>query len=450
MVDMAPGELGDVDQAVDAVQVDEGAEVDDVGDLALHDLAGLQPPEDLLADLLALLLEHGSARQNDVVARAVELDHLALELLAHELVQVLDPADVDQRGGQEAADAEVEDQAALDDLDNGALDGLAGVGRPLDATPGLLEAGALLGEDQPPLLVLLGEDEGVDLLPELDLLRGLHRLADREFVRGDDPLRLVADVDQDLVLVDANDLAADDVPLAEGVDGRVVIGNELAVDLDQEIVGGRGRGAVAAGLRLLVLRPLRLLSRCRCVRLGHGRTVWQTHAPFHGFVEPARPGLRLPLRFDAQTSDQAWRGAHAAERELGRDRLWSELRRPHRRQAARRLRRPSPGARSLRDRRAADLRLRHSDRVAARDGPGGFGATGVRRARRPHPPRHDALPPPLDLLHLRLPRALRIALDGVRRPVRDREGQRADRRGGPHRPRRCHRPADRRRARLEA
>ena len=33
---MAPGELGDVDQAVDAAQVDEGTEVNDAGDDALE------------------------------------------------------------------------------------------------------------------------------------------------------------------------------------------------------------------------------------------------------------------------------------------------------------------------------------------------------------------------------------------------------------------------------
>src|SRR2546423_14946543 len=100
MVHVTPGKLGDVDQPVDALEVHEGAEVDDVGDLALDDLAGLEPAEDLLADLLALLLEHGAAREDNVVAGAVELDHLALELLAHELVEVLDAADVDQRRGQ--------------------------------------------------------------------------------------------------------------------------------------------------------------------------------------------------------------------------------------------------------------------------------------------------------------------------------------------------------------
>src|SRR6185437_14983854 len=68
VVDVAPGKLGNMDQAVDAVEVYEGAEVDDVRDLALDDLARLEPSEDLLADLLALFLEDGAAREDDVVA----------------------------------------------------------------------------------------------------------------------------------------------------------------------------------------------------------------------------------------------------------------------------------------------------------------------------------------------------------------------------------------------
>ena len=59
--------------------------------------AALEPVEDLLASLLALLLEHRPPREHDVVAAAVQLDHLALDLLAEVLVEVLDPADVDQR-----------------------------------------------------------------------------------------------------------------------------------------------------------------------------------------------------------------------------------------------------------------------------------------------------------------------------------------------------------------
>src|SRR5207249_1332917 len=148
MVDVRPGELRDVDQAVHAVEVDEGAEVDDVRDLTLDDVARLELVEDLLPLLLALLLQHGAAREHDVVARTVELDHLALELLAEELVEILHAADVDERRRQETADAEVEDQPALHDLDHATVDGFARLGRALDVLPRELEAGALLRQDQ--------------------------------------------------------------------------------------------------------------------------------------------------------------------------------------------------------------------------------------------------------------------------------------------------------------
>src|SRR5581483_11489429 len=229
VVDVRPRKLGDVDQAVHAVQVDEGAEVDDVRDLALDDVARLELVEDRLAHLLALVLQHRPPREDDVVAGAVELDHLRAQLLAEELVEVLDAANVDERRRQEAAHAEVEDQAALDDLDHLAVYRLAALGRLLDRLPGHLEAGALLGQDQPALGVLLGEHERVDLVPDPDLVRRVDRAPDRELGDGDDALGLVADVDQDLVLVDPHDLAVDDLPLVDRGEGGVVVRDGLAV-----------------------------------------------------------------------------------------------------------------------------------------------------------------------------------------------------------------------------
>ena len=195
----------------------------------VDDVARREPVEDRLAHLAPLLLQHRAAREDDVVAAAVELDHLAAQGLAHELVEVLDAADVDQRRGQEAADAEVEDQPALDDLDDRALHGLAALGRALDALPGHLEARPLLGEDQTPFGVLLRHHERVDLVAEVDLVRGVHGAADRELGDGDDALGLVADVDEHLVLVDAHDLAAHDLPLVDHGEGAVVVGDQLAV-----------------------------------------------------------------------------------------------------------------------------------------------------------------------------------------------------------------------------
>ena len=52
----------------------------------------------------------------------------------------------------------------------------------------------------------------------------------------DDALALVPDVDQDLVLIDPDDLPVTDVALLEGDDRGVVVGDDLAVDLEQQAV----------------------------------------------------------------------------------------------------------------------------------------------------------------------------------------------------------------------
>ena len=229
VVHVAPAELGDVDETVHAVEVDERAEVDDVGDLALDDVAGAEPVEDRLAHLLALVLEDGATGENDVVARAIQLDHLAAKLLAEKLVEVLHAPDVHERCRQEAAHAEVEDEAALDDLDHLADDRLAGLCRTLDALPRELEAGALLREDEAPFGVLLREHQRIDLLADGDLVRGVHRAANCQLGNGDDAFRLVADVDEHLVLVHAHDRAVHDLALVDLREGSVVVRDELPI-----------------------------------------------------------------------------------------------------------------------------------------------------------------------------------------------------------------------------
>ena len=72
------------------------------------------------------------------------------------------------------------------------------------------------------------------------------------------------------------------------------------------------------------------------------------------------------------------------------------------------------------------------------------------RAGGPHPARHLRARAAVDLLDLRLPRAVRAAARAGRRRLRDRQGRRPHRQHGPHRPRRPDRAADRRRARLAA
>ena len=165
--------------------------------------------------------------QHDVVAVLVELDDLGLHRGADVRRQVADTAQLDERGGQEATQADVDDEAALDDLDDRTLDDVVGFLLGLDGAPRTLVLRPLLRQDQTAFLVLLGEDEGFDLLAEPDDLGRVDVVADAQLAGGDDALALVADVEQDLVLVDLDHGAVD----------------ELAVlDLDDRAGDGVGEG----------------------------------------------------------------------------------------------------------------------------------------------------------------------------------------------------------------
>ena len=129
--------------------------------------------------------------------------------------------------------------------------------------------------------------------------------------------------------------------------------------------------------------------------------------------------------------------------------LRSELRRPLRRARARRQRRARARARPLRDRRAPD-RLRHPDRLAARARLDGRPPADVRAARRAHAPRDVGARASGRATSIRLPGAVPAAVGAVGCLVRHRQGQRAQRQRGPHRPWRPGGSGRRRRARLAA
>src|SRR6185312_8381005 len=174
VVDVLPGQLGDVHQAVDATQVHEGTEVDDGGHDARADLALFQLVEERGAHLRLGLLEPGTAGQDHVVAVLVELDDLGFDLLADVRGQVAHAAHLNQRCGQEAAQADVEDETTLDHLDDGAGDDAVLFLDLLDVAPGALVLCALLGQDQAAFLVLLGEDQRFDVVADGNDVAGVH------------------------------------------------------------------------------------------------------------------------------------------------------------------------------------------------------------------------------------------------------------------------------------
>ncbi len=213
-------------ETVDTAQVHERTEVDDAGDDTLADLALGELVEELAAHLGLGLLQPLAAGQHHVVAVLVQLDDLGLELTADIRLEVADPTHLDQRRGQEAAQPDVQDQAALDDLDDRTGDHTVGFLDLLDRAPGALVLRALLGQDQSTFLVLLLENQGFDVVANGDNLGRVDIVLDRQLAGRDDALGLVTDVQQHLVPVDLDDRAFDDVSVVEILDCLVDGGEE--------------------------------------------------------------------------------------------------------------------------------------------------------------------------------------------------------------------------------
>jgi len=232
VVDVLPGQLGDVNQTVDATEVDERTEVDDAADDSGADLTLHELLEERGAHLGLGLLEPGAAGQHDVVAVLVELDDLGLDLLADIRLEIADAAHLDQGRGQEATQADVEDESTLDDLDDGSGDDAVVFLDLLDGAPGPLGLRALLGQDQAAFLVLLLEDEGLDCIAYGNDLGGVDVVLDGQFAGGDDTLGLVTDVEQDLVAVDLDDDSFDDVAVIKVLDRRIDRGEQLLLRSD--------------------------------------------------------------------------------------------------------------------------------------------------------------------------------------------------------------------------
>ena len=232
VVDVLPRQLGNVNQAVDTAEIDEGAEVDDGGNNALADLALLQLVQELGANLGLGLLQVRTAGQNNVVALLVQLDDLCFQLLADVRLQVTDATHLNEGCRQEATQADIQDEAALDNLDNGTGNRLFLGLQLLDGAPCALVLRALLGQDQATFLVLLGENKCVNLIADLNNLVRVDVVLDGQLAGRDNTFGLVSDVQQYLVVVNLDDGTLDNVTIVEVLDGGVYSCEEVLCGSD--------------------------------------------------------------------------------------------------------------------------------------------------------------------------------------------------------------------------
>jgi hypothetical protein len=122
MADARPRHVCDVEEAVDAAEVDEGTVVSDVLHRALEDDALLEHLERLRLELRPLALQHRAPRHDHVAARAVELQDREAPALADVAIEVAGGAQIGVRAREERGDADVDLEAALHLADDGTLD----------------------------------------------------------------------------------------------------------------------------------------------------------------------------------------------------------------------------------------------------------------------------------------------------------------------------------------
>src|SRR4029078_351084 len=169
MLAAAPCHVGEVQQAVDAAEVDERTVVGDVLDDAFDNLAFFEVLHDFRTLFRAPLLGRGAARPHDVAAAAIHLEDLEGLRVVHQRGDVADRADIDLAARQEGHGAvEVDGEAALDLVEDDAFNALTLGELLFETDPALFAAGLLTAEHRFAKRVLDALDIDFDGVTDLE------------------------------------------------------------------------------------------------------------------------------------------------------------------------------------------------------------------------------------------------------------------------------------------
>ena len=231
VIDPAPGDIGDVEQAVDAAEINERTVVGDVLDHAVDHLTLFEVLDQFLALFGAGLFENRAARHHDVAAAAIHLEDLERLRVVHQRRNVADRTDVDLRARQEGnGTVEVDGEAALDLVEDDAVNLLVVVEGLLELAPAFLAARLVARQHGFAECVFDPVEEHLDFVTDLQVALTARA---GEFAQRHAAFGLQADVDDGHVLFNCNYLALDD-----GAFLQIAAGEGL-VEHCSEIVTGR-------------------------------------------------------------------------------------------------------------------------------------------------------------------------------------------------------------------
>ena len=228
LVDAAPGDVADVEKAIDAAEVDECAVGREAAHGAVEHVAGLHGGVAAFLQGAGLFFEDDAAVDDDVFVGDVELGDAAGDFSADDFLEFGGFAGAAAAGGHEGADADVDGEAALDDAGDGADDGdFLG--------EGFFERGPVAGLgdfEQREIVVALfvaALDGDVDFVADLDAVGVVREGGARENAFG-----LVTDVEENLVGGEGDDGALDLLDAGGGLVGMGLL--ELGEDVGEVLL----------------------------------------------------------------------------------------------------------------------------------------------------------------------------------------------------------------------
>ncbi|KPW29715.1 hypothetical protein ALO95_05579 [Pseudomonas syringae pv. antirrhini] len=210
MLDTLPGHVGDVQQAIDATQIDECAVIGEVLDDTFDLLTFLQGLEQSFALGTVLGFQDTATGNDNVVALLVQLDDLELELFAFQVSRVTHRADVNQRTRQERTDAvNVDSEAAFNLTVDNALDHFFSCESRFQNDPALGTLGFFAGQLGFAKAIFDRVQRNVNFITDLD---GQLASVVVELLQRDEAFRFQTGVNRNptCLVVDINDDSGDD------------------------------------------------------------------------------------------------------------------------------------------------------------------------------------------------------------------------------------------------
>ena len=234
MIDAAPAHVGDVEEAIDAAEVNECTVLGDVLDDTVKNRAFMQLLERLALENCALFFEKRTARKNDVAAFLVELDDLETIFLADEFVEVAGRTELDLAARQECANADINSETAFHAAHDRAFNRLIALCDLGDLFPDHELVSFLLAQDAKAVLVLCRFDIHIDGITDLDAERAIGRY---KFGLGHLAFRFVSNINDNIITNKIDNFTADDLTFTNGRLSLLILSKQRLKAFHLKILG---------------------------------------------------------------------------------------------------------------------------------------------------------------------------------------------------------------------